>query len=163
MKESVLDVLMYLFETYIGDEMEPEPDRNLLRDELERAGFNNRTIDHALEWLDGLGESAEDEDAVDTGGEDYTPNALRLFNRRETEQLDVECRGYILYLEQNGILTPLQRERVMDRLCALRSRHIDIEDIKWVVLMVLFTQPGQEAAYARMEDLVFEDGASVVH
>lgn len=162
MKESVLDVLMYLFETYIGDEMEPEPDRNLLRDELERAGFNNRTIDHALEWLDGLGESAEDEDTT-TDAEVDPGSPMRVFNRREQEQLDVDCRGYILYLEQNGILTPLQRERVMDRLCALRSRHIDIEDIKWVVLMVLFTQPGQEAAYARMEDLVFEDGAAVVH
>jgi uncharacterized protein Smg (DUF494 family) len=29
--------------------------------------------------------------------------------------------------------------------------------------MVLFSQPGQEAAYARMEDLVFEDSVSEAH
>ena len=156
MKETVLDVLMYLFETYIGDDMDPEPDRHILRDELERAGFNNRVIEHALEWLDGLDGEAE---------EDTAPNdrSIRIFNRRERSRLDTGCRGYIMYLEQIGILSAGQRELVLDRLFALGARDIDIEDIKWVVLMVLFTQPGQEAAYARMEDLVFEDRNGVVH
>ncbi|MEQ9563915.1 MAG: DUF494 family protein, partial [Woeseiaceae bacterium] len=40
---------------------------------------------------------------------------------------------------------------------------IDVEQVKWVVLMVLFSQPGQEQAYARMEDLVFDDDASAIH
>ena len=54
MKENVLDVLMYLFETYIDAEEEPEPDQNELRDELSRAGFGDTEIDRALDWLDGL-------------------------------------------------------------------------------------------------------------
>jgi uncharacterized protein Smg (DUF494 family) len=29
--------------------------------------------------------------------------------------------------------------------------------------MVLFNQPGQEMAFARMEDLVFEDRGSALH
>ena len=40
---------------------------------------------------------------------------------------------------------------------------IDVEQIKWVVLMVLFSQPGQELAYARMEDLVFEEASDLIH
>ncbi len=43
MKESVLDVLMYLFETYIDTDEQPEPDRNVLRAELERAKFLTET------------------------------------------------------------------------------------------------------------------------
>ncbi len=157
MKESVLDVLMYLFETYIGEDIEPEPDRNILRSELELAGFNNRVITHALEWLDDLGDFHNDSD--------YAPqsNSTRIFNGREMQRIDVECRGYIVYLEQIGILNTSQRERVLDRILALGERDIDLDDIKWVVLMVLFTQPGQEDAYARMEDLVFEEKAGVVH
>ena len=31
------------------------------------------------------------------------------------------------------------------------------DDGKWVVLMVLFSQPDEANAYARMEDLVFEE------
>ena len=46
---------------------------------------------------------------------------------------------------------------------ALGNPDIDVEQIKWVVLMVLFSQPGQESAYARMEDLVFDEVASALH
>ena len=53
MKENVLDVLMYLFETYTDADSEPESDRGALRAELERAGFRAGEIEKALEWLDG--------------------------------------------------------------------------------------------------------------
>ncbi|MEO0996597.1 MAG: DUF494 domain-containing protein, partial [Pseudomonadota bacterium] len=79
------------------------------------------------------------------------------------ERLDAGCRGYILYLEQIGILTFEQRELVIDRLVALESADIDVEQVKWVVLMVLFSQPGQEQAYARMEDLVFDENEGAIH
>jgi Smg protein len=54
MKESVLDVLMYLFETYMEEEDQPEADRDILRSELARAGFGEVQVDRALDWLDGL-------------------------------------------------------------------------------------------------------------
>ena len=73
------------------------------------------------------------------------------------------CRGYILYLENIGIVNAAQRELVIDRLLALDARQIDIEQVKWVVLMVLFSQPGQENALLRMEDLVFDGRAEAVH
>ena len=44
MKENVLDVLMYLFETYVVTDEEPEADQNELRDELSRAGFADSEI-----------------------------------------------------------------------------------------------------------------------
>jgi len=55
------------------------------------------------------------------------------------------------------------RELVIDRLLALEAEEIDIEQVKWVVLMVLFSQPGQEQAYQRMEDLVFESQSDALH
>ena len=158
MKENVLDVLMYLFETYIDAEEEPEPDQNELRDELARAGFGDPEIDRALEWLDGL---TDNHDRFNHHPQ--TAHGTRIYNDIETDRLDVGCRGFISYLEQIGILSPTQREILIDRLLALDSRDIDVEQIKWVVLMVLFTQPGQELAYARMEDLVFDEGESSLH
>jgi len=62
-----------------------------------------------------------------------------------------------MHLENLGILSPVQREWVIDRLLALAAEEIDIEQVKWVVLMVLFSQPDEANAYARMEDLVFEE------
>ena len=158
MTESVLDVLMYLFETAGEDGLPPEPNRDGLREELERAGFHHREIERALEWLDGL--------AGHRGGDVARPpteRAVRIYARSERTRLDAEGRGYMMYLEQIGILSPHQRELVIDRLMALDSEEIDVDDIKWVVLMVLFSQPGEESAYARMEDLVFDDRAWVVH
>ena len=54
-------------------------------------------------------------------------------------------------------------EILVDRLLALESADIDVEQIKWVVLMVLFNQPGQEDAYAWMEDLVYEGYGIYLH
>ena len=158
MKENVLDVLMYLFETYVDAEEDPEPDQSELRLELSKAGFGDAEIDRALEWLDGLTDHQESlafnaQPAVGT----------RIYNELEVERLDVPCRGYITYLEQIGILSATQREILVDRLLALETPDIDVEQIKWVVLMVLFSQPGQELAYARMEDLVFDEESGVIH
>lgn len=158
MTESVLDVLMYLFETAGDDGVPPEPNRDGLREELERAGFHDREIDRALEWLDGLAGVRDDE-----VGAAPTDSGVRIYARTELARIDAEGRGYLLYLEQIGILAPHQRELVIDRLMALDSPEVDVDDIKWVVLMVLFSQPGEESAYARMEDLVFDDRAWAVH
>ncbi len=158
MKENVLDVLMYLFETYIDAEEEPEPDQKVLRDELARAGFGDLEIDRALDWLDGLTEHHKARPHST-----QTVHGTRIYNDIEQGRLDVACRGFITYLEQIGILSPLQREILIDRLLALDTPDIDVEQVKWVVLMVLFSQPGQEQAYARMEDLVFDEDASAIH
>jgi Smg protein len=61
------------------------------------------------------------------------------------------------------ILSSTQRVLVIDRLMALEADEIDIDQVKWVVLMVLFSQPGQESAYAQMEDLVFEERSDALH
>ncbi len=158
MKENVLDVLMYLFETYVDTEDDPEPDQHELRDELSRAGFGDPEIERALDWLDGLTDHQDNLVFDRSAGK-----GTRVYSEFELERLDAACRGYILYLEQIGILSPPQREILIDRLLALDAPDIDVEQIKWVVLMVLFSQPGQELAYARMEDLVFDESTGIVH
>jgi Smg protein len=157
MKETVLDVLMYLFESFVDSEDDPEPDRNELRDELERAGFGDREIDRALEWLDGLNFTDVAPAATSSSA------AFRVYDVSERDRFDAAARGYLLHLEQVGILSPDQRELVIDRLLALDSDEIDIEQIKWVVMMVLFSQPGNEQAYSQMEDLVFAEDPGWMH
>jgi Smg protein len=81
----------------------------------------------------------------------------------EEARLDAECRGFLMFLEHNGILDALQRELVVDRVMALDQEEIDLDDLKWVVLMVLFNQPGQEAAFAWMESHMFESEGEPLH
>jgi Smg protein len=68
-----------------------------------------------------------------------------------------------MYLENVGVLDPARREMVIDRLSALETDDIDMEDVKWVVLMVLFNQPGQEANYAWMEEMMFDEEGDFRH
>jgi Smg protein len=151
MKENMFDVLMYLFEHYYMDEeFDENPDRESLHSELVEAGFPAADINQAFEWLEGL---AVQQPAVQPA---QTENAMRIFSDRECARLDVESRGFLLFLEQMGVLQPEARERVIERAMALETDDFDIGQLKWVILMVLFNQPGAEAAYAWMEDLVFE-------
>lgn len=159
MKEGVLEILIYLFENYMdAAEDHPQPDRDLLREELERAGFEEVDVSRALAWLDGLRTTGHPATASSA-----TARAVRVFSGDEQLRLDTDCRGYLLHLENIGILCAAQRELVIDRLMALEAGDIDIEQVKWVVLMVLFSQPGEEQAFARMEDLVFEERGDALH
>ncbi|HKK13542.1 MAG TPA: DUF494 family protein [Gammaproteobacteria bacterium] len=159
MKENVLDVLMYLFENYyLDDETEFDPDRESLHGELLEAGFPHGEINKAFDWLEGLSAQRDDIEAAPEAG-----HSIRLFTEGECARLDVESRGFLMFLEQIGILTPNSRELVIDRIMALGTAEIDIDHVKWVTLMVLFNQPGQEAAYAWMEDLVFENLTGSLH
>jgi Smg protein len=151
MKENMFDVLMYLFEHYyMDDEAELGPDRESLQTELLEAGFPPAEISQAFEWLEGL--SVQPHQTQTT----QTANAIRIYADAEIDRIDVESRGFLLFLEQMGILGPEARERVIERVMALETDDFDITQLKWVILMVLFNQPGAEAAYAWMEDLVFE-------
>lgn len=157
MKENVFDVLMYLFENYYMDnENAATQDREFVQQELHNAGFPAAEIDRAFNWLEDL---ASDTPPPTMQAE----RSLRLFSRHETERLNTECRGLLLFLEQMGVLNPASRELVIDRAMALENEDFDIEQLKWVVLMVLFNQPGEEAAYAWLEDLVYENMTNCLH
>ncbi|HLS04970.1 MAG TPA: DUF494 domain-containing protein [Wenzhouxiangella sp.] len=158
MKESVLDLLMYLFENYIYDEPEVEPDRDALGDSLEEAGFTRNEIERAFDWLDELVVQRSLPELGDRGS-----NPIRIFTETESRQLDIQARGFIIYLENIGVLDAMRREQVIDRLTALDYEDISLDDVKWVVLMVLFNQPGQEANYAWMEDLMFDEQGAWQH
>lgn len=157
MKDSVLDILIHLFENFLDADDDTAPNRDALKQELEQAGYPEADIERALVWLESL---AADPDRPMSEG---TARAVRVFSGQEQVRLDTDVRGYLLHLENLGILSAAQREVVIDRLLALEADDIDIEQLKWVVLMVLFSQPGQENAYQRMEDLVFDDRRDAMH
>ena len=158
MKENVLDVLMYLFEHYLDEESDIEVDKDSLKDELTRAGFPEVEISKAFAWLEGL-----------TVQQDTPARALRnnpadrIYTSWEQERLDLQCRGFLIFLEQVGVLDSVTRELVLDRVMALETEDLDLDQLKWVVLMVLFNQPGKEAVYAWMEDLVFDNASGLLH
>lgn len=159
MKENVLDVLMYLFEHYLDDDADVESDQESLKLELVRAGFPESEISKAFAWLEGL--SVEHEGSCGCASAESPP--VRIYTHDEVERMDTECRGFLLFLEQAGVLDAMTRELVVDRVMALETDTIDVEQLKWVLLMVLFNQPGKEAVFAWMEDLMLEKSSGRLH
>jgi Smg protein len=150
-KQSVVDVLMFLFERFLGDENETLDERDDVATRLEEMGFQNNEIDKAFDWLEDLA-------TIQDGGH-YAPVAqtsIRVFSEEEKAVLNQESLGYLVYLEQAGVLTPVTRELILDRVIAL-DNELDAEQLKWIVLIVLHSHPGEENAYAWMESLMFDE------
>jgi Smg protein len=159
MKQTVMDVLMYLFDSYVDDDADVDTNSDSVRIGLLEAGFEERQVARALEWLDGLASLREHA----PGLEFASHVALRVFNAEEMEKLDAECRGFLLFLEQAQVLSPVERELVMDRVMALQLDEVELHQLKWIVLMVLLNLPGRESSVAWMEDLVMDDMHAVLH
>ena len=160
MKENVLDVLIYLFENYMFDNDEFEPDQETLVVELSQAGFEQAMIDSAFDWLENLAVMCESgETPVNTEG----TGAVRHYLDYELEQIGVEARGLIFTLEQCGVLNPVSREMVIDQLMALGAQNIELEHVKWVILMVLSNYTDGEGVTEMTESLVLDGLYSCLH
>jgi Smg protein len=155
MKQNIFEVLIYLFENYLDEDADVPPDSDTIRTDLTDAGFDDFEVDKAFDWLDSL-----------TLQHPIKPSiapAFRIFSNREIAKLDVECRNFLIFLELSGILLPHNREIVIDRIMALEDDDISLDKLKWIVLMVLFSQPGDDGAYSRMEDIVYEAPPAYLH
>lgn len=157
----MFDVLMYLFETYIHNEAEMRVDQDKLTRDLTDAGFDREDIYNALLWLEKLADYQEGLVAPIQLAAD--PLSMRIYMPEEMQRLDAECRGFLLFLEQIQVLSLETREMVIERVMALETEEFDLEDLKWVVLMVLFNVPGCENAYQQMEELLFEVNEGILH
>lgn len=158
----MFDILMYLFENFVHSEQEVVVDHDELTDELTRAGFHQQEISKALAWLERLA------DLQNAKADSYLvqaapTTAIRTFTAAEEARLDVASRGFLLYLEQMGVLDFTTREMVIDRVMELDANRFSLDDLKWVVLMVLFNVPGHEQAYSQMETMLFEEPTGPMH
>ncbi len=158
MKENVLDILIYLFENHLDDEG-PEPDQATLQDELAEAGFEPQQIHKAFCWLEGL----SDLEGISPSLPKHPAQAIRLFSDYERARLDMSCQGFLISMEELGILDAISRELVLDRIMALESDEIELDQVKWIVMLVLYNRPGREAEFAWMENIVFQENENTVH
>ncbi|MCV8352297.1 DUF494 family protein, partial [Escherichia coli] len=89
---------------------------------------------------------------------------LREFSLQDSRGgSDASCRGFLLFLEQIQVLNLETREMVIERVLALDNAEFELDDLKWVILMVLFNIPGCENAYQQMEELLFEVNEGMLH
>jgi Smg protein len=128
------DILAYLFENC--QQAELADDRERVARKLSAAGFDDCDISEALHWLAGVLSAPRGASGPLPDGR----TSFRAFAPRELAKLDAECRGFVITLEQSGILTPETRELVLERSLAACGAALSLDQLKLIVLMVLWNQ-----------------------
>ena len=152
----MFEVLVYMFEHYLGDDHLPNQD--ILIDELSAAGFDTADISNAFVWFRELDELS---DQLQTAAPEQA-TSIRVFVESETQKISIEGLSFITYLQLAGIFTSAQRELVIDRAMALPQAEIGIDEVRWIVLMTL-TSLGDTRDYLFVEDAVFGDNKPTLH
>jgi Smg protein len=126
------EILAYLFENC--QQAEIADDRERVARKLSAAGFDDSDISEALHWLAGVLRAPQ-------AGRAPLPDrrsSFRAFAPRELAKLDAECRGFLITLEQSGILNAETRELVLERSLAASGHALSLDQLKLIVLMVLW-------------------------
>src|ERR1700744_5257910 len=100
MTGSVLDILIYVFDRYMLDEVPEVPEREHLVRDLELAGFGQANVERALDWLADLAwERDRPPLSLSTSDKGRGPT-VRIFSDGELARLSTEGRGFLFTLER---------------------------------------------------------------
>jgi Smg protein len=161
---SVLKVLIYVYDHYMLADPADVPERRHMMADLRRRGFSVSEVVQAMEWLAALvGDQRAAPGAGSVAETGRDPVGLRLFADGELSRLSADSRAFLMLLDRQHVLTTQQRELVIERALALDVEEVEVEQLKWVVLLVLCAQPGQELAFARFESVMSAAGDPVRH
>ncbi len=154
----MFEVIIYLFESYMQIDQTIEIDAQEITDELLEEGFQKNDISKALAWLDNLASLHQQNPQSRTQLAKVTSH--RIYSSIEQDRLASDCQGYISYLEQADILNTHTREIVIDCAMSLDITALQLHDLKWLILMVLFNDPNSSDAFLQLESMLldFEDG-----
>ena len=145
----MFDILVYLYETYYRPDACPEPEA--LARKLSAVGFDDVEISEAIVWLNDLTEMAGAEPSVA-----FSSTGTRFYVDSEFDALGTPAIGFIQFLESAKVLSPEQREIVIERALALEESPVGLGKLKIIVLMLLWSQ-GKEPDALMFDDLFGAD------
>ncbi|MCG2585454.1 DUF494 family protein [Massilia sp. TS11] len=146
----MFDVLVYLYETYFRPDACPEP--AALARKLSAVGFDELEISQALIWLTDLTAAA----GAESNSATAQSTGTRFYVAQEVDALGQPALGFIQFLESAGVLSPAQREIVIERALALGDSPVGLGKLKIIVLMLLWSQ-GTEPDALMFDDLFSGD------
>ncbi len=150
----MFEVLVYLYETYWRPDACPE--HGQLARKLSAVGFENDEIAEALNWLDGLADTAQ------AHAGEQSSDSLRVYSPAEIDRLGEDSIGFVAFLESAGVLPPAMREMVIDRASAVGDSPLALEDLKVIVLMV-FWSLGEEPDALILDELFVAPEERLIH
>ena len=153
----MFDLLIYMFENYLSSKN--NLDFSNMTQELEAAGFNNKDIENAIDWFAELKEMSV---KIPQSQSLKLNDKLRVFTDKEKQKFSIDGLGFILFLEQAQILNSNEREIIIDRAMALNQNIINIDEVRWIVMMTLWNN-GRENDYIFVEDALYQTEQLILH
>lgn len=151
----MFDILMFLFESYFYAGSYPDSDKLTLK--LSAAGFEDEDIHRALDWLSGLKQLTQAEyPAV------INESGLRCYADLEIQRVSPEALRFLAFWEQNKVITPVEREMIIDRAVALGRDNLPLDKVKLIALMVLWNQH-EDLDPLLIEELLAQTDSSLLH
>ena len=140
----MFDILMFLFESYFYAGSYPDSDKLSLK--LSAAGFEDEDIHRALDWLSGLKQltQADYPSAINHSGP-------RCYADLETKRISPEALRFLAFWEHSKMITPVEREMILDRAVALGRENLPLDKVKLIALLVLWNQ------HEELDPMVVED------
>ena len=140
----MFDILMFLFESYFYAGSYPDSDKLSIK--LSAAGFEDEDIHRALDWLSGLKQMSQ---------ADY-PAAINHSGPRchadlEIQRISPEALRFLVFWEHNKMITPVEREMILDRAVALGRESLPLDKVKLIALLVLWNQ------HEELDPMIVED------
>ena len=129
----MFEILMYLFESYFDAGSYPEPDK--LSRKLSAAGFEDEEISDALTWLSAL----QQQNPVNYPAS-LEHTGPRHFAELELQLISFEARQFLLFAEQQRLISTIEREMIIDRSVALKQENLALDKLKLIMLMVLWNR-----------------------
>ena len=155
-KEAFLDVLLYLFEYYSDEHEKKRNSEGQIRNELVIAGFQEDMIEHAMDWV-----SVFNQPTNNINIRQPKKLSVRVLSENEKKLLDENFddteyfEKHISRLEKFGLLSPLKRELLIDKLMAIGFEPLDIEVVKALSILMLFQEPGIDIKFHTLEANAF--------
>lgn len=154
------DILVYLFENYYTPEACPRAE--ILASKLAAAGFEHEDIDDALSWLRELANTTEQCLVLAPLDRHTESRAPRIYTEQEYHALGTEAIGFIVFLENSGVLPPALREILIGCAQAAHQAPLSLTEIKVLALMVLWSQEA-EVDHLIFEELLADDDPRLAH
>ncbi|MBI3376083.1 MAG: DUF494 domain-containing protein [Betaproteobacteria bacterium] len=128
----MFDILVYLFENCQQADLTRNSES--VAKKLSAAGFDDSEISETLAWLAGV-QCAPNDSRLALLQASRAPRAFAL---RECIKLDAGSRGFLISLEQAGVLDAGLRELVIDLALTASAPALSLDQLKLIVLMVLW-------------------------
>lgn len=158
MTEDFLKVLLYLFQNYLLAELMQINNLQPIVVELHQAGFERNTSLAAIEWLSGI---KQVEESLRYGKQVSNTDSQRVFCPAEIDKITTEARGFIIQLEQRGLIDALTRELIIDRAMALETKPVLAVEIRAIANMVLLRHHVNDPNLILFSEWLLKDQESI--